>query len=407
MDTLRTYLDTMFASLPKRAEVLRARDELYDMMEDKYEELRAAGKNEHEAVGAVISEFGDIAEIREALGIGAESDKDTQDTKAFDAASASSEENGYGAQTVFAGIGGVIEQTLDLAKQGLAAARQHIAPDTEYDSPDGGEVQVVPAFEAIRADTFTAGIVAEEGDDYTVTVTGNPEVRVEVTQDGTLVIEEDAEKRQWFHNGPVRTGFGSGALIRITCPASLRLRQAGLKAYVGNVFVSRMQADVLEIEALAGSIVIDTVEADMLKSDCKAGNIRVKDSSFGEVLLDAMAGEIRLENVKSSTCDMKAAAGNIRCEGGALGTLSAKSSAGNIRLDGSGFDCALLKAGVGNVKCRLPEAPETYELDLRTTHGHIKCYKEQHDSRLQTQGGEGKIRLEAKSSLGNIVITGA
>ena len=59
----------MFASLPNTPEVLRAKDELYTMMEDKYNELIAEGKPENEAVGIVISEFGNLEEVSESLGL--------------------------------------------------------------------------------------------------------------------------------------------------------------------------------------------------------------------------------------------------------------------------------------------------------------------------------------------------
>ena len=69
METIRTYLENLFSSLPQTPEVLRAKEELYTMMEDKYQELRASGKSENEAVGTVISEFGNLDELRETLGL--------------------------------------------------------------------------------------------------------------------------------------------------------------------------------------------------------------------------------------------------------------------------------------------------------------------------------------------------
>lgn len=69
MEIIRTYLENMFISLPATPEVIRAKRELLDMMEDKYRELKRAGKSENEAVGTVISEFGNLDELAEALGI--------------------------------------------------------------------------------------------------------------------------------------------------------------------------------------------------------------------------------------------------------------------------------------------------------------------------------------------------
>lgn len=70
MDTILNYLDNMFMSLPRTAEVMRAKAELAAMMEDKYQELLAEGKSDNEAVGIVISEFGNLRELAEELGIG-------------------------------------------------------------------------------------------------------------------------------------------------------------------------------------------------------------------------------------------------------------------------------------------------------------------------------------------------
>ena len=69
MEAIRNYLETMFGNLPNTPEVLRAKDELLQMMEDKYTELKEQGKSENEAVGTVISEFGNLEELAEGLGI--------------------------------------------------------------------------------------------------------------------------------------------------------------------------------------------------------------------------------------------------------------------------------------------------------------------------------------------------
>lgn len=69
MEAIRNYLETMFAHLPNTPEVLHAKNELWQMMEDKYNELISDGKSDNEAVGTVIAEFGNLDEISEDLGI--------------------------------------------------------------------------------------------------------------------------------------------------------------------------------------------------------------------------------------------------------------------------------------------------------------------------------------------------
>jgi hypothetical protein len=69
MDTIKNYLETMFMQLPNTREVLKAKAELGQMMEDKFNELIAEGKPENEAIATVLSEFGNLDEISESLGI--------------------------------------------------------------------------------------------------------------------------------------------------------------------------------------------------------------------------------------------------------------------------------------------------------------------------------------------------
>ncbi len=69
MEAIKSYLNNMFTNMPSTQEVVRAKEELGQMMEDKYTELRQQGKTENEAVGAVISEFGNLEELGAQLGI--------------------------------------------------------------------------------------------------------------------------------------------------------------------------------------------------------------------------------------------------------------------------------------------------------------------------------------------------
>lgn len=85
METIRNYLETMFLNLPNTPEVYKAKKELWQMMEDKYTELKQEGISENEAVGTVISEFGNLDELAEDLGISGfvQTDSDMPDNKTF------------------------------------------------------------------------------------------------------------------------------------------------------------------------------------------------------------------------------------------------------------------------------------------------------------------------------------
>ncbi|MBO7356976.1 MAG: hypothetical protein J6U37_00420 [Lachnospiraceae bacterium] len=69
METIKSYLEAMFANMPNTKEVLKAKNELLVMMEDKYNEMIESGISENEAVGTVISEFGNLDELADDLGL--------------------------------------------------------------------------------------------------------------------------------------------------------------------------------------------------------------------------------------------------------------------------------------------------------------------------------------------------
>ena len=72
MDTIETFLDAMFAPYPTTPRLTEARGELRAMMEDAYNDAIAHGKTHNEAVGQVITDFGNLEELAPVLGIAAD-----------------------------------------------------------------------------------------------------------------------------------------------------------------------------------------------------------------------------------------------------------------------------------------------------------------------------------------------
>lgn len=69
LNTIRTYIDGLFAELPDSPDVNRAHADLVRMSEDKYHELRDEGLTDNEATGRVITEFGNLDDLADDLGI--------------------------------------------------------------------------------------------------------------------------------------------------------------------------------------------------------------------------------------------------------------------------------------------------------------------------------------------------
>ena len=69
MDTIDTFLTAMFAPYPSTPRLLEAKGELRTMMEDAYADAIAQGRTHNEAVGQVITDFGNLEELAPILGI--------------------------------------------------------------------------------------------------------------------------------------------------------------------------------------------------------------------------------------------------------------------------------------------------------------------------------------------------
>lgn len=69
MDAIDTFLQAMFAPYPATPRMTEAKAELRAMMEDAYADALSSGKTHNEAVGQVITDFGNLEELAPVLGI--------------------------------------------------------------------------------------------------------------------------------------------------------------------------------------------------------------------------------------------------------------------------------------------------------------------------------------------------
>lgn len=69
MDIITNYIESMFAGVPVNEQTRRLREDITANMSDKYDELVKEGKSVNEAIGTVISEFGNIDEVLTEMGV--------------------------------------------------------------------------------------------------------------------------------------------------------------------------------------------------------------------------------------------------------------------------------------------------------------------------------------------------
>ena len=60
MDTISNYVDSVFATVPESPELSAQKQAMLNRMQDKYQQLKAEGKSEHEAISTAIAAHGNI-----------------------------------------------------------------------------------------------------------------------------------------------------------------------------------------------------------------------------------------------------------------------------------------------------------------------------------------------------------
>ncbi len=63
MEAIRNYVEALFAALPQTEDILRLKADMLANEEERFNALRAEGKNENEAVGIVITSIGSAEEL--------------------------------------------------------------------------------------------------------------------------------------------------------------------------------------------------------------------------------------------------------------------------------------------------------------------------------------------------------
>ena len=81
MEPIRNFVDTMFMHLPRSQEIMKLKEDVLVTMEEKYAELKSMGKSENEAIGTVISEFGNIDELVQELGVSQQGEERSTTTR--------------------------------------------------------------------------------------------------------------------------------------------------------------------------------------------------------------------------------------------------------------------------------------------------------------------------------------
>lgn len=334
MEDISKYLDNLFAQLPNTPEARHAREELGQMMEDRYAELRAKGMGEKDAASAAIAEFGSQEEVRESLGLGAQpaaaQPTDQQPAAAQPAGRQPSDAQPAGRQSeaaaapaaqaassrpqdasgpvpprvaqppqrgsaspdkrrnrgrrvllvtcivvVAAVVAAVAWNGVSAGIRGALGDGAPIGQSASSGAAGKVEKDVTASFDAVDVDVDMADVVVRAGDSAHVSCTGAKEFSYNCdVKGGVLNVTQEVRHEH------VR---GSGGKVVVTVPRGASLRRVTAESDMGDVTVSGVRATKTDLEAEMGDITVancDLADAS-LDLDCEMGDVTLNGKGMG------------------------------------------------------------------------------------------------------------------------------
>ncbi|MDD7199463.1 DUF4097 family beta strand repeat-containing protein [Parafannyhessea umbonata] len=339
MEDISKYLDNLFAQLPNTPEARHAREELGQMMEDRYAELCAKGMGEKDAASAAIAEFGSLEEVRESLGLG------TQPAAAQPAAAQPACQRPAVASAPAAqaapprpqGTSGPVPPRVEQPPQpgsaspnkchnrgrrallvtcivvvavavavvawnrvsaGIRGAFGDGAPiGQSASSGASGKVEkdVDASFDSVDVDVDMADVVVRAGDSAHVSCTDAKEFSYACdVKGGVLTVTQEARHEH------VR---GTGVKVVVTVPRGASLRRVTAECEMGDVTISGVRATTTDLEAEMGDITVancDLADAS-LDLSCEMGDVTLNGKSMGSSYATHGSGNSGSRTLKATT----------------------------------------------------------------------------------------------------------
>jgi hypothetical protein len=324
MEDISKYLDNLFAQLPNTPEARHAREELGQMMEDRYAELRAKGMGEKDAASAAIAEFGSLEEVRESLGLGEQPAATQPATPQPPAAQpATPQPAGTAAQAAQPapprpqGASGPVPPHMEQPPQpGVAGSdKRHnrgrhvllvtcivatavvvtfaawngvsagihdvlggdapVGPVASSGAASKVEKDVTSRFDAVDVDAEMADVVVRTGDSAHVSCTGAKDFSYTChVKGGVLIVTQEA--RHEHVNS-------AGGKIVVTVPRDASLKHVTAESEMGDMTVSGVRATTTDLEAEMGDITVsggDLADAS-LDLSCEMGDVTLDGKGMG------------------------------------------------------------------------------------------------------------------------------
>jgi len=329
MEDISKYLDNLFAQLPNTPEARHAREELGQMMEDRYAELCAKGMGEKDAASAAIAEFGSLEEVRESLGLGARpaaaQPANAQPSDAQPAAAQPACQRPAVASAPAApaapprpqGTSGPVPPRVEQQPQrGSASPEKHhnrgrrallvtcivvaavVVAAVAWNGVSAGirgafgdgapigqsassgasgkvEKDVDASFGSVDVDVDMADVVVRAGGSAHVSCTGAKEFSYACDVKGSVLTVTQETRHEHVR--------GTGGKVVVTVPRGASLRRVTAESEMGDVTISGVRATTTDLEAEMGDITVancDLADAS-LDLSCEMGDVTLNGKSMG------------------------------------------------------------------------------------------------------------------------------
>lgn len=320
MNVINEYLDNMFKTLPDTPEVRRARIELAQMMEDKYTELIDEGKTENEAVGIVISEFGNLSELSDILGLDGIIDED-KNYNSNNAKSGSRNHNNILLRTISIVVATlviiiaalVVVNTLTSSESGEAVEnKSNIAEyETKKNSDTSSNIytynEEVERFTNIEAQVNVIDVYIQSGDKYEVKIECDERVKPELEiKDNILILKS----LQDVDNIP----YNTKNVCYITVPVDTELGSININSDVGDVQIDNTLAQNIILTVSVGDVMVNGSDIKTCDIDASVGDVTLTDTKFDNIQAQVDTGDTQItttENLSDYSFDIKTAVGDI------------------------------------------------------------------------------------------------
>lgn len=420
MEAIRQYLDQLFVQLPPTPQVLKAKQELGQMMEDKYTELIYQGKSHQEAMNQVIAEFGNLDELAQDLGIqnfmhGRQQGYGAQSygTQSYGVRGQGTQNYGtqsYGAQSYAGGagqsygspaggtpeksssgrtaliivlsvVGGLVLIAAVIGMIIVAARTNFKKLSFKLSGEQVVKEEPLEAFSEISMDMEIVDVTIEVGTEYRLSYEGLKELEPQYTvKDGVLTI---SQKSDW---SSVWMGHKDRDMeVTITVPADAQLDQITAYVDIGNVEwdCAGLSMKDIYIEADLGNVVISNCDMAVGNFICDAGNLELKKCTAESITVECNLGNVEMDDCTGKKID-------VSCD------------MGNVDIDDADFENYVVSCDMGAVEISSAKDLAGYEIDLSASMGNVEVNGKTQGTKYAQDGSDGSIEVDA--SMGSVTL---